>query len=275
MKILAIDDSSPALKLLTAAITEAQPSAEVFPFGKPSVLLAFARENPCDIAFLDIQMAGMNGLALAKELKDLNPKINIIFVTAHSHYACEALNLYPSGYVLKPVTKEAVDREIENLRHPPEHKSKARIQVKTFGNFDVFSNGVPLKFRYNRSKEMLAYLVDRNGASANTNELCGILWENERDNTNIKSYLRKLMSDLMRVLREAGAEDIIQKHYNSFAIIPEKIDCDSYGFIQGDPKCVNAYNGQYMVQYSWAETPTWNHRQIIMQEAMKQERIKT
>ena len=78
----------------------------------------------------------------------------------------------------------------------------------------------------------------------------------------MKSYLRKLVSDLMRVLKDVNADDIIYKHYNSFAVIPDKIDCDSYGFMRGDPNCVNAYIGQYMHQYSWAETPTWNFKKF-------------
>jgi len=65
MKILAIDDSPPALDVLTEAIREACPNAEVFPFDDPYKLLDFAKETPCDIAFLDIQMPGMNGLAAA------------------------------------------------------------------------------------------------------------------------------------------------------------------------------------------------------------------
>jgi len=258
MRILAIDDSGPALKLLTGSISEAEPSSEIFPFNKPSELLAFAKDNPCDIAFLDIKMAGMNGLALAKELKDITPRINIIFVTAYSEYATEAFDLYPSGYVLKPVTKEAVKREIKNLRHPLEQKNNAKLYAQTFGNFDVFSSGIPLKFRYSKSKELLAYLIDRNGAAVNTNELCAALWEDKQDTKNVKTYLRKLVSDLMKTLREVKADDIIQKHYNNFAIKPDKIDCDSYRFMKGDPQYINAYHGQYMAQYSWSEMTKWN-----------------
>jgi len=257
MKILAIDDSKQALKLLTNSIAEARPSAQIFPFSKPSELLAFAKGTPCDIAFLDIQIWGMNGLEVAKELKEINPKINIIFVTAYSQYAKDAFELHPSGYILKPVMKEAVEREIENLRHPVDQKKNARIYVQTFGNFEVFSFGIPLKFHRNKSKELLAYLIDRNGASVNINELCAVLWENESDTDNLKAYLRKLISDLSKTLREIGAEDIILKQHKNIAILPEKIVCDSYEFIKGDPACVNAYRGQYMNQYSWAEAPKW------------------
>ena len=81
MKILAADDEALAREMLTDAIREALPDAEIFDFAKPSDLLEFAKETPCEIAFLDIHMRGMTGVELAKKLKDLNPKLNIIFVT--------------------------------------------------------------------------------------------------------------------------------------------------------------------------------------------------
>ena len=259
MKILAIDDNELALKLLTNSITEAQPSAQVFAFSKPSELLVFAKSNHCDIAFLDIKMWGMNGLTLAKELKDLNPKINIIFVTAYSKYSTEAFGLYPSGYILKPVTKEAVEQEIENLRYPIDQKSSALLYAQTFGNFDVFSYGKALKFNYSKTKELFAYLIDRNGAAINMNELCAVLWEYEQDTENLKAYLRKLISDLIKTLNKIGADGIVLKRHNSIAILPDKIICDSYRFMKGDPACVNAYTGEYMAQYSWAEKSNWNY----------------
>ena len=258
MRILAIDDSEPALKLLSASIAEAQPSAEIFSFHKPSELLAFAKQNPCDIGFLDIQMWGMNGLTVAKKLKDDNPKINIIFVTAYSQYAAEAFELYPSGYILKPVTKEAIEREIKNLRYPPDPKNTAALFAQTFGHFDVFSYGIPLKFKYSKTKELIAYLIDRNGAAVNMNELCCVLWEDKPDTENLRAYLRKLISDLTKTLKAKNAGGIILKQHNSIAVIPDKIVCDSYGFMKGDPKYINIYAGQYMLQYSWAESAAWN-----------------
>jgi len=256
MRILALDDSKPVLKQLQSAIAEAQPSAEVFAFSRPSELLSFAKDNNCDAAFLDIQMGGMNGLAVAKELKDYYPNINIIFVTAHSKYASEAFGLRPSGYILKPVTKEAVEQEFENLRHPVDRKKSARIYAQTFGNFEIFTFGVPLKFCHSKTKELLAHLIDLNGATATMSELCATLWDEKRDPVNLKAHLRKLISDLNKTLEEAGADDIIIKRHNSIAILPDKIVCDSYGFMKGDPACVNAYRGQYMTQYSWAENTT-------------------
>ena len=56
----------------------------------------------------------------------------------------------------------------------PMKKNKVRFQ--TFGNFEVFIDGQPVKFKYNMTKEMLAYLVDRNRALCTNNEIMAVLW---------------------------------------------------------------------------------------------------
>ena len=256
MRILAIDDNKQALKLLIKIIAEVLPSAEIFPFSKPSELLGFANNSeniPCDIAFLDIKMAGMNGLEVAKRLKDYIPKINIIFVTAYTEYALEALKLHPSGYIMKVVTRKAVEHEIECLRFPVDLKNNARVYARTFGHFEIYSHGEPLTFKYNKTKELLAYLIDKNSTAANSDELCEVLWGDNPKTENQKSYLRNLFGDLAKTLKNAGIDDIIQKRYNSIAVVTEKIVCDSYEFVRGNSKCINAYEGEYMAQYSWAE----------------------
>ena len=78
-----------------------------------------AAKNGCDVAFPDIHMRGMNGVEVAKELKKINPKMNIIFVTGFSEYTGDAMRLHASGYIMKPVTKEKVEAELSDLRLLP------------------------------------------------------------------------------------------------------------------------------------------------------------
>ncbi|MEG1780969.1 MAG: response regulator, partial [Clostridium sp.] len=94
MNIIAADDERIALQLLISSINEAVPEAQVHGFGSGEEALAFGSENPCEVAFLDIDMSDMDGIALAKHLKQVNSKINIIFVTAYTKYAMEALSLH-------------------------------------------------------------------------------------------------------------------------------------------------------------------------------------
>lgn len=76
------------------------------------------RENSCDIAFLDIKMRGMTGIELARQLKDIQGDINIIFVTGFSEYSLNAFRLYASDYLLKSATPDAVRQELGHLRTP-------------------------------------------------------------------------------------------------------------------------------------------------------------
>jgi len=147
MKILCVDDEPLLLQMLEMAIKEAKPDADVTAFDEPEDLLDAAKEGGCDVAFLDIHMSGMTGVELAKALKGVNPKMNIIFVTGFSEYTGDAMALRASGYIMKPVTKEAVEEELSELRFPIVPKSNALLKVQCFGNFDVFTpDGTPVHF---------------------------------------------------------------------------------------------------------------------------------
>ena len=91
MRILCLDDEPLALKMLEAAIRETKSDAEVTAFRKQADLLEDAKQNGCDVAFLDIHMRGMNGVEVAKRLKEINPKMNNIFVTGFSDYNGDAM----------------------------------------------------------------------------------------------------------------------------------------------------------------------------------------
>lgn len=249
-----MDDSPPALDVLTEAIREACPDTEVFPFDDPYKLLDFAKETPCDIAFLDIQMPGINGLATAIALKKFKPSTNIIFVTAYSKYAMEAMQLYASGYVMKPASREAIEREIKNLRHPVETKTSKRVRVQTFGNFEVFIDGKPPVFARSKTKELFAYIISRRGALCSNNEIIAAIWENKNDSASLKSHYRHLVADLVKTLKSLNTEDILIKNWKHLAVVPDKISCDLYEMEKGNVNALNAFHGEIMSQYSWAET---------------------
>lgn len=253
MKAIAVDDEPLVLGLLVKTIKEAEPDCEVCGFQKPSEALdAIAGGLRPDVAFLDIEIFGMNGLELAKKIRELSCGAKIIFVTGYPQYALEAYSVHAKGYLLKPVSKERMREELDELKALPPNEH-GRIRVQTFGNFEVFVDGVPLRFSHAKTKELLAYLIDRRGASANTGELCAVLWENKPDTVSVRSHLRTLIADLTRRLAELGAKDILVKSRNSFAINCGNVDCDLYRFLCRDTEAVNAYRGEYMAQYSWAE----------------------
>lgn len=205
-----------------------------------------------DAALLDIEMPGINGLELAKRIKDITPDTNIIFVTAFSQYALTAFSVYPSGYLMKPLQAEELKEAFNNLRTPVQYKED-KMRIQCFGKFEVFFHDEPVVFSRTKAKELFAYLVDLRGAAANTGELCSVLWENSKDEVKCKHYLRNLISDLKKTLRDCHAEDVFICKRNHFAIDTSKVECDYYKYCEKDVTAINSYHGEYMKQYSWAE----------------------
>ena len=248
MRILLVDDEELQLLRLTEAVKKALPTDSVIlSYANPVLAWEENKETPVDIAFLDIDMPVINGIMLAKKLKTVNPQVNVIFVTAYNEYALDAYKLHASGYVTKPVNAEKIQEELDGLRYPVELKPTKKLQVKCFGNFEVFANGIPVKFSRQKSKELFAYLIDREGAAVNVNELNAILWDEDK-----KSYLRNLIADIQASLKAVGAEDVFIKRRNECFVDVNKIDCDAYEYRKDNPDAIRMYRGEYMAQYSWA-----------------------
>ena len=254
MRILCLDDEPLALQMLEMCVKKVKPDADVAAFDDQDELLEDAKASGCDVAFLDIHMRGMNGVEVAKCLKEISPKMNIIFVTGFSEYTGDAMKLHASGYIMKPVTAAEVKQELDDLRFPIIPKSDAILRVQCFGNFDVFTpDGKPLHFERSRSKEIFAYLVHRNGSSCTTREIAAALFEDEPYDNKQQSYLQILISAMVKSLKKAGAASAINKSYNALSVNPAVIDCDYYRFKELDAGAVNAYQAEYMSQYYWAD----------------------
>lgn len=246
MKILLVDDEKLQLARLEESVRSVVPSADIVTYTNPVLALSENKNTKIDIAFLDIEMPKLNGIQLAKALKNINPKINIVFVTAFDRFALDAMKMHASGFVTKPVNQEKIFEEINGLRYPVELTPTKKLQIKCFGNFEVFHDGQPLKFAYSKSKELFAYLVDREGSAININELNAVLWE--EDHT---SYLRNLISDIQKTLAKIGASDVFIKRHNECYIDTSKVDCDAYEYKNNNPEAIRMYRGEYMYQYSW------------------------
>ena len=254
MHILATDDEQSALNILMGAINEAVPLAMVHGFRNPLEALEFMKETKCEVAFLDIQMREMSGIILARKLKEVYPKVNIVFVTGYSQYANEAFSLHASGYVYKPVTADKIVIEMDNLRNPVKWKETG-ICVNTFGNFELLVKGEAVSFGREKSKEMLAYLVDKQGKSATRKELAAVLFEREDYSRTTQNYLSKIVKELVTALERAGAEKMLKRGLNSYSVDVDEFSCDLYEYEKDNasPKELNRFQGEYMKQYSWAE----------------------
>ncbi|MGN0817803.1 MAG: LytR/AlgR family response regulator transcription factor [Candidatus Coproplasma sp.] len=249
MNIIAVDDERLALEGLVEAVVSACPQAEVKGFRYAEDALEYAENKVIDAAFLDIEMAGIDGVELALRLKELNPDVNVIFATGYGNYRDAAFDMHASGYLVKPITPQKVARELAELRRPVAPLKRVRLQ--TFGNFEAYLDDKPLNFRYAKSKELLAYLVDRRGALCTVGEMIAVLFEDDGEHT---TYFKSIRADLLNTLKACGCDGIIAISHGRLGIVPAEVECDYFDFSEEKTGGAGAYRGEYMAQYSWAET---------------------
>lgn len=220
---------------------------------EPKCLEALSGGPAPDVVFSDIELPGTTGLALAVEIKRKAPGVKIIFVTGFPKYAADAFRLHVSGYIIKPVSAGRVREELDQLALPPAEPERDKLRVQCFGHFEVFWHGAPVIFQRKQSKELLAYLIDREGRACTAEEIAAALWEEENDMKAAKARIRLILHDLRMTLREIGLEDILIRERRQLAIRRDGLDCDYYRMLAGDMEAVNAFGGTYMMEYSWAE----------------------
>ena len=266
MYILALDDEQYALESLVEQLNLVFPQANIHEETKASSALSWAkslseRGETLSFAFLDIQMRGMMGLEVAAQLKKLHPKVVLFFCTAYREYAIDAFDLCAKGYLLKPIQASEIERVLDEMvsgwRQSPSTLPKD-IKIQTFGNFGVFVENELLVFEREKAKELLAYLVDRHGSPATTVQIATVLWEESYDR-KVKNKTTSVISSLRNTLKAAGIDYILIKSWNNLSLDISKIKCDAYDFEKGDLQAINAFRGEYMTNYSWAEFTTGHY----------------
>lgn len=116
--VIIVDDNKIILTGGTPVIEKALPNARVVGFTKPSEVIEYVKKNHVALAFLDIELGLTNGIDLCNSLLEINPRMNIIFLTAYPEYSIEAWNTKASGFMVKPITLEGVKAQLKKLRYP-------------------------------------------------------------------------------------------------------------------------------------------------------------
>ena len=248
MIAIAVDDEALMLGALVAAIEASPDITKVTKFSNCNEALDFAKENQIDVAFLDINMRGMGGLVLAENILAARPNCKIVFCTGYEEYAIPAFKLHASGYLMKPISAQDVQGEIDNIKGV--RQNVKLLTVKCFGNFEVYAQNEKLAFKRLKTKELFAFLVDRNGAGMTAKQICAVLFPDDTDDAKNATYLRQLIMDLKNTLKSVGAEDVLCHETPCYRVDVNLLQCDYFSHLEtGKP----AFYGEYMTQYSWAE----------------------
>lgn len=251
MNVLYVDDEKPAIdnfRLTTADFPEIR-SLHCFQRGEDA--LAFAGQNTVDVAFLDIEMPGLHGIALARALKEHDPDMRIVFVTAYSQYALDAWNVDASGYLLKPYTAADIRTALARCTHRP--LPSHQVVIHTIPTLSITVRGTPLHISSAKARELMALLIDHGERGFTAGEGIAYLWPDRSNDAGTQSLLRMTYKRLAATLEEAGAGHILASEGNRRFLRTDQVDCDLYRILAGDRQEARKYNGEYLREYSWAE----------------------
>ena len=257
MKTILVDDMLLDMQLFELKCADVPDFEIVGKFTDPLAAIAYARENVVDFALLDIDMPGMNGMELARQLRQIRSDVIIVFVTAHPRFAVEALKMKADYIVFKPFDREDIIDVMERAKlfH---QRQKKRYYFHTFGPFDMRIDGQPVKFRSGKAKELMALCVWRNGQPVSIYEMVECLWGDEAADTPEKTGYRRAIKELSDTLKTWGAESLLLRQRGSIRVDMSQCESDYQSFLSGDLDAVCRFQGSFMEQYSWAEAAVYS-----------------
>jgi len=116
--VIMVDDSKVFLSDGLTILEQVMPNATVTGFIWPLEAIEYAKTNRIALAILDIELGASSGIDLCRTLLEINPRTNIVFLTAYADYSLEAWKTEASGFMLKPMSTEAVEEQLKKLRYP-------------------------------------------------------------------------------------------------------------------------------------------------------------
>jgi len=209
IKAVLIDDERPALKELAYLLGSYDRIEVAGMFADPRQGMEHVEAVRPQVVFLDINMPQLTGIDAASRILDLCPETDVVFVTAYDRYAVEAFDLYALDYLLKPVSRERLDKTVKRIiakngikndssaHHPPK-----TLQIKCLGRLQVgWERQEPVKWRTGKTRELFAFLLHNRGRELSKNEIIDAVWpevEVEKASHQLHNavyYIRKTLEE--------------------------------------------------------------------------------
>jgi len=280
-KVIAVDDEQNALNRFERLITTDNRLELLKTFTKPLDALEFMKTNQVDIAFLDIEMPEMTGLELAESLMDINPYLEVVFVTAYNQYALEAFRAHATGYLLKPLSHDDFTAQIDSMEKKLEKSHVVeddKLIINCFGAFSIKKSTdlEPLRFRTSKAEELLAFLIQNEGRARSKDMILDTLWP-DADLDKAANNFRVTCTYIRSTLADFGYTDVLVRDHDDYSVNTARIKCDYLDFrnkianpdtleLSDVEALVNIYKGPYLENrfYDWAEeTKGWLESRYI------------
>lgn len=253
IKILCIGENSTATEKVKALVNKVLPFADVKILTEEQDIVYEIDRKDYSVVLSETEGKNFDGLKIARKIHDISPSTKVIFVTDKAQYAVPAFKTRAVGYLLDDISEESLKEEFDDLNISTDSVKNHKLTAKTFGNFELFCDGQAVKFTRAKSKELIAYLIDKRGTSASSSELIVNLWEDRDVDRTTRSMLHNVIADVRSTFLKYGISDFFDTKRNSFRIDDSQLICDYYQLLNGDTAISKKFVGEYMNSYSWAE----------------------
>ncbi len=251
MRAILVDDEAIMLRSFMRNSADIPEINVIAQFQSAEEAIEFARENPFELALLDVRLPGMDGIELAVRLREIIPELLIVFISAYDEYLRNFNEIGGDYYILKPYKKETIRMMAEKMSLLAGRLEK-NIYIQMFGRFNVMKDGVPLKIS-GKTKEILALIASRRGKEISNEEIYGTVWENrEYSNERMKVYYNAL-SRLKHALAEAGISDLLLSTQRGQMLNTAICDCDYFAWQDGNMGNNDRFEGEFLSEYSWGD----------------------
>ena len=122
MNVIILDNHKLIISEIRRQVLAILPGAQCVCFTKQREAIEYVKKNRVDVALLDVDMPGLNGIEVAELMCRINSRLNIIFVTGFPEYALQAFSVPVSDFIVKPVSEESLRSSFHKLRFPPDEK---------------------------------------------------------------------------------------------------------------------------------------------------------
>lgn len=252
VKTILVDDMLLDMQLFELKCADVSDFEIVGKFTNPVEAITYAKNHTVDFAMLDIDMPGMSGMELAKQLRQIRSDMIIVFATAHPKFAVDALKMKADYIIFKPFDREDILDVMERAKlfH---QRQKKRFYFRTFGQFDLLVDGRPVRFRSGKAKELMALCVYRRGQPVSIYEIVECLWGEDAADAPEKTGYRRTIKELADTLKNYHVEELLTRERGMVRANIELADSDYQALVRGDLEAAYQFQGSFMQQYSWAE----------------------
>ncbi|MUV38127.1 Sensory transduction protein LytR [Lentibacillus sp. JNUCC-1] len=289
MRAILVDDEYLALQYLERMIGKVSNIEIVATFTYLDLNRHASIIESVDLVFLDIEMPGMNGLELAERITEVNPGIDVVFVTAFNEYAVQAFELNALDYVMKPVQLERLKKTIERIENSkPDGVSSDHdtLQISVFGELDFARSDqhIRLQWRTKKAEELFLYLLLRTGETIHKSTLVDVIWT-EYDLDKAYAHLYTAIYHIRKTLSPYKNYLTVKNRQEGYVLYTDNIALDTWQWekqvrtmppvavdtIADHEAVMDMYTAPYLAHYDyiWTDNERFRLEHLWLQHAYK------